>query len=259
MTTVPPYKSPSALLEELGITEPQDIKIEAIAEYCKATIVYEPLRGCEARIIGRGDRAIITLNSNSRRERQRFSGAHELGHWMRDRGKVAFLCSDRVFAAEWWEDNPEARANRYAADLLLPSSMFSGRSKKREMTFATVRDLAGEFQTSLTATAIRLVELGSFPAMLVCYELGHRRWFIPGPDVPKSLWPRSEPGRATVAYDLVHDSAANQGPVDVYADGWFEIRNAGRYEIREDSIRISDRFILSLLWWKDESQVLDLG
>jgi hypothetical protein len=259
MTSVPLYKPPATLLEELGITEPQDIKIEAIAEYCKATIVYEPLRGCEARIIGRDDRAIITVNSNSLRERQRFSGAHELGHWMRDCGKVAFVCADRVFAAEWWEDNPEVRANRYAADLLLPPPMFSRRAKNKEITFATVRDLAKEFQTSLTATAIRLVELGSFPAMLVCYELGHRRWFTRGQDVPQILWPRSEPGQSTVAYDLVHGKAMTSGPVDVYADGWFEIRNADRYEVREDSVRISDRFVLSLLWWKDESQILDLG
>src|SRR5229473_755209 len=113
MTVVSFYRSPSALLEELGITEPWDIHVEAIAEYCGATIVYEPLKGCEARIIGHGDRAIITVSSTSLRERQRFSGAHELGHWMGDRGKVAFACVEMVFAAEWGEENPEVRANRY--------------------------------------------------------------------------------------------------------------------------------------------------
>jgi len=253
------YKSPSTLLEELGITEPADIKIEAIAEYCGATIVYEPLQGCEARILGHGNRAIITVNDTSLRERQRFSGSHELGHWMRDRGKIAFACTEMVFAAEWWEDNPEVRANRYAADLLLPPFMFSRRAKNRDMTFVTVRDLAKEFQTSLTATAIRLVEHGSFPAMLVCYEMGKRRWFTRGLDVPQVLWPRNEPGRYTVAYDLVHDTATAEGPVDVYADGWFDIRNANHYEVREHSIKITDRFVLSLLWWKDEGQILDLG
>jgi Zn-dependent peptidase ImmA (M78 family) len=259
MTSVSSYKSPATLLEELGITEPLDIEIEAIAEYCNATIVYEPLKGCEARILGHGDRAIITVNSTSLRERQRFSGAHELGHWMRDRGKIAFACAEMVFATEWGEENPEVRANRYAADLLLPPSMFSRRAKNREMTFATVRDLAKDFQTSLTATAIRLVELGSLPAMLVCYELGKRRWFTRGPDVPQIFWPRNEPERDTVAYALIHGTATKERPIDVYADGWFDLRNADRYEVREDSVRISDRFVLSLLWWKDESQILDLG
>ena len=43
----------------------------------------EPLTGCEANIIGRGDKAIITINSKSIPGRQRFSAGHELGHWMR--------------------------------------------------------------------------------------------------------------------------------------------------------------------------------
>ena len=57
MTSVSSYKSLAALLEELGISEPQEINIEAIAECCGATIIYEPLKGCEARILGHGDRA----------------------------------------------------------------------------------------------------------------------------------------------------------------------------------------------------------
>jgi hypothetical protein len=258
MTTIPPYRSPRALLEELGISEPEDIQIEAIAEYCGATIVYEPLEGCEARIIGHGDRAIITVNSTSPRGRQRFSGAHELGHWMRDRGKIAFACTEHTLAAEWSHDNPERRANQYAADLLLPQLMFSRRARNREITFAAVRDVAIQFHTSLTATAIRLVELGSFPAMIVCTELGQRRWFIRGPDVPETLWPRSEPGCHTVAGGLIQGTAAAKGPVDVYADGWFDHPDAHRYTVREDSVWISMRLVLSLLWWKDERQLIEL-
>ena len=64
------------------------------------------------------------------------------------------------------DDNPERRANRYAADLLLPVFMFEPRSKNRDITFETVRDLAREFQVGLTATAIRLVEFGSFRRLL---------------------------------------------------------------------------------------------
>ncbi len=35
--------------------------------------------------------------------------------------------------------------------------MFSAHAKNREITFATVRDLAEAFKTSLTATTVRLV------------------------------------------------------------------------------------------------------
>ena len=40
-------------------------------------------------------------NVHSKRTRQRFSAAHELGHWMYDRGKVAFACSKTVLNSEW--------------------------------------------------------------------------------------------------------------------------------------------------------------
>lgn len=118
------YRPPEAVLEELGIRDPEDIKIEAIAEYCGATILYERLEGTEARILGYGDHAIITVNDAALRGRQRFSGAHELGDWMCDRGKIAFTCTDRSFTREWSDDNPERRANQYAVELLLPEDVF---------------------------------------------------------------------------------------------------------------------------------------
>ena len=40
------------LLQELGITEPEEIDLEAIAYYVGATIKRRPLDGCEARIVG---------------------------------------------------------------------------------------------------------------------------------------------------------------------------------------------------------------
>src|ERR1017187_10341105 len=100
-----PFTAPAALLDELGITGPSEIILEAIAYRCHATIVYEPLTGCEARILGNDKEAIVTVNSNAPRERQRFSAAHELGHWMRDRGKVAFACTERTLLGEWNDDN----------------------------------------------------------------------------------------------------------------------------------------------------------
>jgi Zn-dependent peptidase ImmA (M78 family) len=252
------YKAPETILDELGIRDPEDIKIEAIAEYCGATILYEPLEGAEARILGYGDRAIITVNHASPRGRQRFSGAHELGHWMWDRGHVAFACTERAFTREWADDNPERRANQYAADLLLPQEMFAARAKNREITFATVRDLGDLFQTSLTATAIRLVEFGSFPAMIVCNDRERRRWFRRGPDVPDALWPHDRLSPRTIAYDILHKGAAAPGSVDLGADGWLAHPDAHRYAIREDSFRITEGLVLTLLWWRDERQLLDL-
>jgi Zn-dependent peptidase ImmA (M78 family) len=250
------YISPAALLQELGITEPQDIDIEAIAQYCGATIVYESLHGCEAQIVGKENRAIIAVRKDSPRPRQRFSGAHELGHWMCDRGRAAFACIEKTFLREWSKDNPETRANRYAADLLLPRHLFEREARGKAMTLVTARELADRYQASLTATTIRLVELGSFPAMVVCMEQGRRKWFMRGSDVPNSLWPVENLQRGSLAYELMEGGKA-VGPIDVEASNWIDHPDAERFPISEDSLRSGD-FVLSLLWWKDERQLLEL-
>lgn len=45
-------RKPEDLLGELGITEPDEIDVDAIAAYCDAFVVYEFLSGSEARIVG---------------------------------------------------------------------------------------------------------------------------------------------------------------------------------------------------------------
>lgn len=84
------------LLQELGITEPREIDLEAIAWTQGVHVRYRPLDGCEARIIGCGDRAIITVNDRSSARRQRFSIGHELGHWKWHRGRILVCRADEI-------------------------------------------------------------------------------------------------------------------------------------------------------------------
>lgn len=176
---------------------------------------------------------------------------------MRDRRTNSFSCGEAQLTREWSSDNPEKRANRYAADLLLPETLFRPRAQRRDVTFATVRELASIFETSLTATAIRLVEHGSFPAMVVCTERRLRPWFFKSAEVPKRLWPLDRIGTETLAASLEGSRETQSGPVDVAADQWIDHPEASRYELVEDSIRIPPNLVLSLLWWKDETQVVD--
>jgi len=251
------YKSPKRLLEELGITDAEDIDVEAIAQYNDATIVYEPLTGSEARILGNGDKAIITINKHSPVQRQRFSAGHELGHWMRDRGKIALSCTDRIYKTSWSEDSPEQRANRYSVELLMPEPMFAPCTKNLPMVFESVRSLCGVFNTSLTATAIRLTELSSYNAMLVCYENRRRKWFFRGPDIPKALWPYEQLSTSTKAASL-SSTTGDQATGNSSADAWVDHPGSWQYSVKEDSIVIGSGLTLSLVWWQNEKQILDL-
>lgn len=252
------YRSPSQILMDLGIEDPSDIDIEAIAEDCGATIRYQPLSGCAARIMGYNNRAIITVDNNSPRPRQRFSAGHELGHWMKDRGQVAFQCLDGVFVREWSSANPETRANRFASDLLMPGKMFRQYASGRSITFETVQSLATTFCTSLTATAIRLIEYGDLPGMLICNSRGKREWFIASSDVKGKIWPEPQPGTGSIAHALLKGEGKSFQPKDVGSDEWLNHRNARNYWIHEDSRLLSNGIVLTLLWWKDEKQLIDI-
>ena len=258
METSSSGQTPAEILAELGIREPEDLDIEAIAQHCGATIQYKPLSGCEARIMGLDDAAIITINVNSSVERQRFSGGHELGHWMRDRRTASFRCDEQMFVREWSIDNPEKRANRFASDLLIPAKMFRPLSKSLPITFASVQLLADIFKMSLSATAIRLVEYGSYPAMLICNSAVGREWYVASSTVERRLWPVDRPGQVTQAAALLNRRPQAEGPQDIRADHWIKNFRADRYWIKEDSILWTDQSVLSLIWWEDESQLIDL-
>jgi Zn-dependent peptidase ImmA (M78 family) len=253
----PIFKSADELLVDLGITEPEELDVEVIAQHCRATIVYKPLKGCAARITGNEERAIITIDSECRRERQRFSAGHELGHWMFDRGKSSlYSCDERVFLNEWSRFNPETRANRYASDLLMPDFMFKPRATAlKKVDFETVKSLAHVFDTSLTATAIRLVERGPLPSMLVCSSCDGVEWFVHG-DGAKGLRP-ANPGPDTFAHDILF-GGEKEASGEVLAAAWFEHDIADRYQIWEHSIRGFEDRVLSLLWWRTEKMLMDL-
>jgi Zn-dependent peptidase ImmA (M78 family) len=255
--SAPIFPSADALLEDLGITEPEELDLNAVAQHCGATILYKPLEGCAARIVGNEDRAIITIDSNTRIERQRFSAGHELGHWMFDRSKVSlFSCEEDLFVKEWSKNNPEARANRYAADLLMPVGMFKPRAAAlQRIDFDSAKLLAKMFTTSLTATAIRLVEHGPLPGMLICSSAAGLEWSVRGSET-RRLWPQ-KPSSDTYAYDVLNGTD-DEASGDVLASAWFDHPLAGRYQVYEHSIRAYNGLVLSLLWWRNETMLMKL-
>jgi Zn-dependent peptidase ImmA (M78 family) len=246
---------PNELLQELGITEPEEIELEVIAQYVGATVVAEPLTGAEARLVGSGDKAIITVNANSSLPRQRFSAGHELGHWMHDRGRPQFSCGAGAQNASFLGSDPESLANRYATELLLPDYMVKPRLGKKAPILATVEELAGVFTTSLTATTLRIVDLGMWPSMVVCYSKDTRQWFKRGRDVPDNVWPLRALSEDSAAFVLLRDPNGSSATEEVDADAWIDLPDAGDYTVIESSFKVTPELVVSLLWWKDQAQL----
>jgi Zn-dependent peptidase ImmA (M78 family) len=246
---------PNELLEELGITEPEEIEIEVIAQYVGATVVVEPLAGTEARLVGSGDKAIITVNAKSSLPRQRLSAGHELGHWMHERGRPQFSCSAGTQNANFLGSDPESLANSYATELLLPDYMVKPRLGRKSPILSTVQELAETFTTSLTATALRVVDLGMWPAMVVCSSKNKRLWFKRGRDVPHKIWPLRALSEDSLAFALFKGAEGTSMTEEVDADAWIDLPDAGDYTLVESSFKVTPELVVSLLWWKDEAQL----
>jgi hypothetical protein len=137
----------------------------------------------------------------------------------------------------------------------MPEFMFRLRAEKRPMIFDTASDLADTFDTSLTATSIRLVDYGAYPAMLVCSDRRGVRWFCRGPEVPSVLRPQAA-GSMTFANDLLKGSVGRSTSGHVYSDQWFS--SVKRHSLHEDSRRISDELGLTLLWWENEDALIEI-
>ena len=252
------FPAAEKLLQSLGITDPRDIDLEAIAYYRGAVVRYRPLDGCEARIVGYGDRAVITVDNRKLPTRRRFSAAHELGHWHYHRGRSLVCRPDDIGNPRRNALDPERVADGYAADLLMPRYLFVPRTNALgAATFEAVETLSDEFGTSLTATAIRLVEHGPEPAILVCHGLQGRRWFNGSPHIPERWFPRDDLDADSFAFDVLHGDDRRSRRVLIGADAWFDRWDANRFELNEQTLKVADDEILTLLVFKDEEMLED--
>lgn len=245
------------LLQELGITEPDEIDLEAIAFHVGVRVRFRALDGCEARIIGNGDQAIITVNINSSYRRKRFSIAHELGHWHHHRGKCLVCRAEEYRPRDAL--SPERAADGYAANLLMPDYLFKPLARHSgKLTFKAVSALAEVFLASQTATAIRLVESDQTPALLVCHGLKGRKWFTSAPSVPRKWFPQDSLDADSFAFDVLFGSRPNDPiPRKIEASAWFDRQEARRFEVHEQSFRTGPEEILTLVILSDPAMLTE--
>lgn len=253
-----PLTKPQDLLEALFIDEPQDIDLEAIAGHLNATVQYRPLCDCEARLNGSGDSAVITVNSSSDPGRQRFSLAHEIAHWVQDKGRVTFECSSRKHQVFYTQNDAESLANSFASELLLPKPMLYPRLLKKAADLDLVTGIAKEFRTSLTSTACRIADMGSHPVMVVCTGPNKRHWYKGSSEVDGLVRPHRIPSTDSLAYQLLK-TGGDTACEEVDADAWIDHPDAADFSVVESSFKVADDMVVSLLWWQSDLQLREIA
>lgn len=244
----------------LGITEPREIDVRAIAHEAGAAVRIRMLTRCEARIVGTGDRAIISVSENSCLQRRRFSIAHELGHWELHRGRQFECRASDIDNAENSPLHPERQADEFAADLLMPWYLFEPMlAQAKHVDLALLEHMHRTFDTSFQATAIRVAEANVEPVIVACYDETGRRWFHSSKDVPTRWFPVDKLDRDTYAIDVLAGKRDRTHMSTIGANAWFDTDGIDEYEVKEQSIRLGDGKVLVILRIIEEAMQIEYG
>lgn len=157
----------AVILTESSYEIPVDV--EKIAESHNVSVVRQDLENSVSGVLViKGERGVIGVNANHHPNRQRFTIAHELGHYLlHPEASEVFVDRSPVFFRDGNSaegvDQQEMDANAFAAGLLMPEKdliELLGNQPIDAFDDVSVRRLSARFGVSTQALTIRLTRLG---------------------------------------------------------------------------------------------------
>ena len=256
-----PTAAADKVLNQLGIKSPAALqRLEDIAWTRGAEVRYAPLSSAEGRLIVDRGKGIITISpTGSNWQRKRFSIAHELGHFeMHQHRNSLFLCSSEDINEGDVKDvvnRLEREANEFASALLLPERLFQPLCAEEDPSLDHIAELARQFDTSLTATALRYMHFTESPVAVTYAENGQIKW------VGQSAELQEQQLFIHARRKLDSTSLASRGicrQQHVPADTWFD---EGRFDksaqVMEHSRQMPNYGAVLTLLWLDRDIVED--
>lgn len=167
-------------VEELAL----DYSRQCFPKFPITTIQGDNLPGFEGMLVEKSDKTQwkIIYNSGVRSEgRIRFTLAHEFGHYLLHRdAKSEFNCSQRDM--DDWEAQGremETEADLFASYLLMPLDDYRRQIADEPVSFDLLSHCADRYGVSLTAAALKWIEIAPKRAVLVASRDDHLLWARP--------------------------------------------------------------------------------
>jgi len=147
-----------AVVRHFGNTVP--VRVGALAEALGLKVVLATLPMNISGSIQPDDQGgyIIKVNRFESKERQRFTIAHEIAHYLIHKSHLTATVTDSVLYRSRLSSRVEAEANRLAADIVMPrDAVYSAiNNSDGQLTDGDIASLATEFGVSKQAMAIRV-------------------------------------------------------------------------------------------------------
>lgn len=144
------------ILEKIGITEPP-VDVWKVAIFFGIKIIpYSQFPDkFSGTVVNQGNFTLIGINSNHSKNRQRFTIAHELGHFLLGH-KIDDTLKEELLDRPI---NQEREADEFAGELLMPRDFLKKDLENRKEKL-TIPLLAQQYSVSEQAMSIRLLRTG---------------------------------------------------------------------------------------------------
>lgn len=257
-----------SLLKFCSIRNPEEIRLDLVAWHALRAVVHKrTLHHCDARVIRRGNRSVILYDETAPLARARFSIGHEMGHLvLHPEVNQLTLCAGLEDLWQYRARPEEREANLFAVELLMPEPLFKPRCQAGDPSFELIGDLAEVFGTSLTATALRYLELGPHDCCLVKSVNGVVQWAVASESF---RWLVREGRLAPDSYaiDFTEAPASATKLRKKVRTGLWLGSDRGVGQLHEQSRALARGVVLTLLWvepdagevwWGEEEDEVDL-
>jgi len=175
-----PEKLAAKLIDEYCIDKPQKLNIVEIANAENLFVIERPLKNFLGMINYEQNIGLITVSAYLNSETQKiFTITHEMGHFFNERFKAEHLrgCKSTDLISYKSKMYNEDNANVFAAELLMHKPWFLDFTKNTEVSIELIKESANYFNVSLTAAAIRFIEIGLSPAAIIYCVNKKVKWF----------------------------------------------------------------------------------
>lgn len=165
----------NALAQVGDIAKPVDP--HRVAETLGLFVQEMPLKDRDGCLFRRGDLAAVLLNRDiASGRRRRFTLAHEIGHYLLHADVVAF--EEVVATLMDFHSLREREANLFASRLLMPASLMPTYKDADGPSVAQAELLQEEFDVSLAAALVRVVQDADWDCAVVASENGFVQWWV---------------------------------------------------------------------------------
>jgi hypothetical protein len=191
---------------------------------------------------------------------RKFSIAHELGHFIlkHPAPSTAELCMPHIPRSRGKAGrSPEAEANAFASELLMPEALLVERCNVAMVDLAVPRAIADEYGVSILASTIRFTELTRACCAAVFSADREVKWFVPSATFTRYI-PRGKPvDPLSLAADFFAKGSIVDAPQLVRADAW--LNTELDVDLVEHAICSPPHGTVLSLLWVPELVAFELG